>query len=273
MAMSSAAPQVCDEARAVAWLQSLAGDGVREARQLRLSKLSSVTERHASLAESVHQIDKDLPRLDVGEPSRARVREVLTAWLALNNFVGYTQGMDMVCAVLLEVYERGPSATPCHDALASLAAVARINTNVVPLHAEDSLPMQRSQRLAERILMDVSAAAPRLADPLRAALPQIQMFVIRAMPPCFSNVLDRRDALVLVWDYLMLAPSSLRAARCRHAACAMLLLHRRLFEFGRDALQNFVIFEELVRLTTPAQASDVVELARHLERVETLCWV
>ena len=74
--------------------------------RLHLEALSSVTE-NAALAESVQQIDKDLPRLAVREETRARIREVLMAWLALNNFVGYAQGMDMMCSALLAVYDRG----------------------------------------------------------------------------------------------------------------------------------------------------------------------
>lgn len=262
-----------DESRAKRWLRSLAGDAasVREARRLRLSELSSVTEKHALLADSVQQIDKDLPRLAACEETRARVRKVLTAWLALNNFVGYAQGMDMMCSALLKVYDAGKSATPAHDALASLAAVARINTEIVPLHATDATPLQRSAEIAHQIWSEVSAAAPSLQAQLHAVLPQIQMFVLRVMPPCYSNVVERQDALEHLWDYILVASPPLRPARCRHVACGFLLHHRRLFEFGNDAQQNFVIFEELMVVTTPKQALQIVALAQHLERVERLC--
>ena len=264
-----------ERARAASWLQSLSGSAAsaREARRLRLSELSSVTEKHAALADSVQQIDKDLPRLAVREETRARVREVLMAWLALNNFVGYAQGMDMVCGALLEVYDRGGSPRPSHDALASLAAVARINTDIVPLHATDATPIRRSAEIAQQIWSEVSAAAPSLQAQMLAVLPQIQMFVLRIMPPCFSNIVMRQDALVCLWDYILVASPPLRPARCRHVACAMLLQHRRLFEFGEDAQQNFVIFEELTGLTTPEQALRIVASARHLERVERYCGV
>lgn len=262
-----------DGVRAASWLQSLVGSSasVREARRLRMETLCSVTESHASLAESVQQIDKDLPRLAVREETRARVREVLMAWLALNNFVGYAQGMDMMCSALLAVYDRGKSATPSQDTLASLSAVARINTDIVPLHAGDALPLERSSELAEQIWNEVSLAAPSLQAQLYAVLSQLQVFVLRAMPPCFSNVVHRQDSLVCLWDYILLASPPLRPARCRHLTSALLLHHRRLFEFGTDAQQNFVIFEELVGLTTPQQASQIVALAQHLERVERFC--
>ena len=262
-----------DGVRAASWLQSLVGSSasVREARRLRLEALSSVTEKHAALAESVQQIDKDLPRLAVREETRARIREVLMAWLALNNFVGYAQGMDMMCSALLAVYDRGKSATPSQDTLASLSAVARINTDMVPLHAGDALPLERSSELAEQIWNEVLSAAPSLQAQVYAVLPQLQVFVLRAMPPCFSNVVQRQDSLVSLWDYILLASPPLRPARCRHLTSALLLHHRRLFEFGTDAQQNFVIFEELVGLTTPQQASQIVALAQHLERVERFC--
>ena len=230
-----------------------------------------MTEKHAGLAESVQQIDKDLPRLGVREEFRGRVREVLLAWLALNNFVGYAQGMDMVCSALLKVYDSGKSATPAHDALASLAAVARINTGVVPLHATDAAPICRSAEVAHQIWSEVSAVAPSLQAQLHAVLPQIQVFVLRVMPPCFSNIVLRQDSLVCLWDYILLASPPLRPARCRHVASALLLQHRRLFEYGKDAQQNFSIFENLVRLTTPEQASQIATSARHLERVERIC--
>ena len=144
------------------------------------------------------------------------MREVLTAWLALNNFVGYAQGMDMMCSALLKVYDAGKSATPAHDALASLAAVARINTGIVPLHAADATPIRRSAEVAHQIWSEVSAAAPSLQAQLHAVLPQIQMFVLRAMPPCFSNAVARQDSLVCLWDYILVASPPLRPARCRH---------------------------------------------------------
>ena len=275
MAHDAAHDAAHDRARAARWLRSLAGGAasVREARSLRLSELSSATQKQAALAASVQQIDKDLPRLAAREEVRARVREVLTAWLALNNFVGYAQGMDMMCSALLKVYDAGKSATPAHDALASLAAVARINTGIVPLHAADATPIRRSAEVAHQIWSEVSAAAPSLQAQLHAVLPQIQMFVLRAMPPCFSNAVARQDSLVCLWDYILVASPPLRPARCRHLASAFLLYHRRLFEFGRDAQQNFAIFEELVVLTTPKQALQIVARARHLERVERLCGI
>jgi hypothetical protein len=262
-----------DERRARLWLRSLAGNSasVREARRLRLSDLCAVTERQAALAESVVQINKDLPRLAVREDKRERVREVLMAWLALNNFVGYAQGMDMMCSVLLGVYERGRSAAPSHDALASLSAVARVNSDVVPLHATDGVPLRQSCELAERIWTQVSSAAPSLQAQLYAVLPQLQVFVLRALPPCFGNVVGRREALVCLWDYVLVASAPVRSARCRHVLSALLLHHRRLFEFGRDPQQNFVIFQHLVQLITPAQAPKIVALAQHLERVERFC--
>ena len=236
-----------------------------------MQTLCLATESHAALCDSVQQIDKDLARLAVSGETRARVREVLMAWLALNNFVGYAQGMDMVCSALLSVYDRGKSATASQDALASLSAVARINTGVIPLHATDALPLVRSSELAEQIWTEVSSAAPSLQTRLYAALPQLQVFVLRALPPCFSNVVLRQDSLVRLWDYILLTSPPRRPARCRHLVGAFLLRYRRLFEFGKDTQQNFVIFNELVRLTTLEQASEVVALARHLERVEKLC--
>ena len=270
-------------ARATMWLQSLVGGAtsVKEARRLRLDKLCAVTQEHAELSSSVQQIDKDLPRLDVNLASldfhetpntrRRRVRKVLLAWLALNNFVGYSQGMDMVCHTLLCAYERGESSTPLNDTLASLAAVANINSNIVPLHAMDATPIRHSKTLAHRVWDEVTAAAPSLQAPLHAVMPQLQMFVLRVLPPCFCNVVDRQDALECLWDFLLLAEPRLRAPRCRNLVSAMLLHHRRLFEFGEDCLQNFVIFEHLVGLTTEEQARQIVNVAKHLERVDTMC--
>jgi hypothetical protein len=149
--------------------------------------------------------------------------------------------------------------------------VASINTDIVPLHARDAVPVERSIELAQQIWIQVSAAAPSLQAQLFAVLPQLQVFVLRAMPPCFSNVVQRQDSLVSLWDYILIASPPLRPARCRHVTSAFLLHHRRLFEFGRDAQQNFVIFEELVGLTTPQQATQIVALAQHLERVERFC--
>lgn len=270
-------------ARATMWMQSLVGGttSVKEARRLRLDKLCAVTQKHAELASSVQQIEKDLPRLDVGSASagvdetpqsrRQRVRKVLMAWLALNNFVGYSQGMDMVCHALLCAYERGGSATPLKDTLASLAAVAKINSNIVPLHGLDATPIRHSASVAHRVWNEVSAAAPSLQAPVHGVLPQLQMFVLRVLPPCFCNVVARQDALERLWDYLLLAEAHRRAPRCRHLVSALLLHHRRLFEYGEDCLQNFVIFEHLVELTTPKQAGQIVGVAEHLERVDIVC--
>lgn len=269
--------------RATMWMQSLVGGttSVKEARRLRLDKLCAVTQKHAELTSSVQQIDKDLPRLDVGSASarfgetphtrRQRVRKVLMAWLALNNFVGYSQGMDMVCHTLLCAYERGGSDTPLNDTLASLAAVANINSNIVPLHALDATPIRHSKTLAHRVWDEVASAAPSLQAPLHAVVPQMQMFVLRVLPPCFCNAVARQDALECLWDYVLLADPRHRASRCMHLVSAMLLHHRRLFEFGVDHLQNFVIFEHLVGLTTEEQARQIVDVAKHLERVDTMC--
>ena len=260
-----------DRARAALWLQSLAGTpaSVREARRLRLGTLCAATERQAALADSVQQIDKDLPRLAVREETREQVREVLLAWLALNNFVGYAQGMDMVCCALLTVYKRGRSVSPAHDALASLSAVAKIN------HGRCAPARRETQRPSSDQARSHSKFGRRCLPPRRqykhncSPLPQLQVFVLRAMPPC-CNVVAQPE-LVCLWDYILLASPPLRPARCRHVTSALLLQHRRLFEFGKDFQQNFVIFQNLVRLTTPAQASKIVALARHLERVERLC--
>ena len=180
-------------ARAMMWMQSLVGGttSVKEARRLRLDKLCAVTKKHAELSSSVQQIDKDLPRLEVGdagsyskevlEARRQRVRKVLMAWLALNNFVGYSQGMDMVCYTLMCAYEKGNSILPLNDTLASLAAVAKINSNIVPLHALDATPIRHSKTQAHRIWNEVSAAAPSLTAPLHAVMPQLQMFLLRAL--------------------------------------------------------------------------------------------
>lgn len=264
----------CHRGRAVKWLSALVGVSSRVARA-RLVDVTALAESAAAdenLKQQVAQIELDVMRTALTERERARLKTTLCAWLALNNSVGYTQGMHMIGSVFHRVYD-GHTRSPDNDVLASLASAANINAAYMPMHMSDVVPLAESNSLAIRVWIDLSSCVPTIGDKTYPMMPMLRVFVLKSFPVLFANIVQSEAALCVLWDFIFECDAKDRSRACRHLFVAMLLAHWRLFQFGVDAQQSFCIFESLVGIAQENDARDIVKTAEHLARVENISGV
>ena len=249
------------------WLAFLAGDekNVKEARDLNMGELVRIALEKNSAA--VAQIDLDIPRSGESCPEkRQRLRRVLLAWCALNGF-GYVQGMNLVAAVLLK--NMSGSSTPEHDALACLSGVMVLNGGLIPLHAEDREPMQCVSIVVSKLWLQISLLEPKLETILFEVLDFFEIACLRCMSVCFVNFFSS-ETLETVWDYIFDEHRKIAKTsdKCRHVLAAAVLYHKKLWVHGKDARQSYAIFEAVCKLLTDRQVGEILDLAKHLERLE-----
>ncbi len=250
------------------WLACLVGDhrSVEEARQLNLDQLAEKCLR--SSTHTVDQIDIDVPRSGVVlKEEKLSLRRVLMAWCALNEF-GYVQGMNLIAAALLKYMREGRY--PEHDALACLSGVMALNAGLLPFHMEDEEPMKLASVVVSKMWLQVSVVEPSLQQQLLQILDLFEIACLRIMSVCFVTFFSP-DTLHVVWDYVFENDDSAddkTSSRCRHVFSSAVLLQKKLWLFGEDAKQNFVIFEATCGLMDEQQIVKIVDLAKYLERLE-----
>lgn len=261
----------CHRGRAIRWMSALVGSPrcVARARLVNVRELAKSARDESSLENHVTQIELDVSRTDLTSSERAELQNTLCAWLALNNSVGYTQGMHMIGAVLQRVY-RGRTRSLDNDVLASLASAANINAAYMPMHMADVVPLSASNSLAVKIWIDLSCCAPLVGEKTYPMIPMIRMFVLKSFPVLFANAVRSESALCELWDFIFEHDVSDRSRACRHLVVAMLLAHSRLFQYGVDPQQSFCIFEGLLSILQAKGAREIVRSAAHLARVETI---
>lgn len=265
----------------LSWLSVMVGDSssVENARSTNLLELSMQAQH--SNASDCEQIELDLNRS--ASPTSACYKHardltnILQSWVALNKGIGYSQGMDMMCIMLHSHFIEADSPKPLHDTLAALGFVCRVNAAFIPLHPHDKTPMNSAALFATEVWLEISSANPSLGALLLPCLGYVEIFAIKYLAVCFANLFSS-STLRVVWNYLFdstglprSAALSLAARRCRHYTSASFILYKKLFQHGKDTTQNFSIFENLLAQLTDNQAAQrTIEIARHLERVETL---
>ena len=264
--------------RAARWVRGFVGppEAVARAQRLDLSELAAKG-KNVSDPIFVSQIELDVPRSGCASQSeREELETVLLAWLSLNSAVGYTQGFNAVAALLLRTFRLGGVPAPARMALAALGSMLRINIGLIPLGAEDRMPLEVGQNVAKEIVLEIVSAAPSLRV-VEAGMDVLTVMVLRVFPVLFVDFWSE-EALPLVLDYILedftvahLVSCVIAARRCRHVLSASLLLHRKLFVLNAgDVRQSFVIFESCCGIAPARHVAEIVELAQHLERVETL---
>lgn len=264
-------------ARALRWLTALVGPRsvVEQAKRLDVSELAR--KGRGCDPAFVHQIEADVPRSGIREEvGRNDLRDVLLAWLSLNPAIGYTQGFNCVAALLLRTFRIGGVAGPRQMSLAAMGSVIRINVGLVPLSVEDATPMTRAYDVAKQILAEVRSSAPSLRL-LGKGSDVLTILVMRVFPVLFVDFWAE-SALPIALDYILedfstahLTSCVIASRRCRHLLSAALLLHRKLFVLNAaDVRQSFVIFESCCGIAAAQHVSEIVELARHLERIESI---
>ena len=261
----------CHRGRAVRWMSALVGSSrcVARARLVDVRKLAESARDDDALENHVTQIKLDVSRTQLTSLDKAQLQTTLCAWLALNNSVGYTQGMHMIGAVLQTVY-KGRTRSLDNDVLASLASAANINAAYMPMHMADVVPLSASHSLAVQIWIDLSCSAPIVGEKTYPMISMIRMFVLRSFPVLFANAVQSEMALCEFWDFIFEHGATDRSRACRHLLVAMMLAHSRLFQFGVDPQQSFSIFEGLLSILQPKSALEIVRSAAHLSRVETI---
>ncbi len=263
------------------WLSVMVGNNasVADARSIDLLKLSAEAQR--SETSDCDQIELDLCRS--ASPTSVYFRyaedltKILQSWVALNKGIGYSQGMDMMSIMLYVYFNETGSPKPMHDTLGALGFVCRVNAAFIPLHPHDKTPMNNAALFATEVWLEICSANPSLGSKLLPCLGHVEIFAMKYLAVCFANLFSS-STLRIVWDYLFDSVGlsrdqamALAARRCRHYTSASLLLHKKLFTHGRDTTQNFCIFENLLaQLTDDHAAQRTIDVARHLERVETL---
>lgn len=263
--------------RAARWVRGFVGppEAVACAKRLDLVKLAADGKNEDLVF--VRQIEADVPRSGVdSQAERDELETVLLAWLGLNRAIGYTQGFNAVAALLLRTFRLGGVAAPARMALAALGSMLRINIGMVPLGVEDRLPLEQGQAVAREIVLEVVSASQSLRV-VEAGLDVLTVLVFRVFPVLFVGFWSD-DSLPLVLDYILEGFSSahlvscvIAARRCRHVVSASILLHRKLFVLNaEDVRQSFVIFESCCGIAPARHVAEIVEMARHLERVEAL---
>lgn len=250
------------------WLACLVGDrrSVKEARQLNLEHLSKKCLRNSTRV--VNQIDIDIPRSGIILKEEKRsLRRVLMAWCALNDF-GYVQGMNLIAAALLRYMSHGKY--PEHDTLACLSGVMAMNAGLLPFHMEDEEPMKLASLVVSKIWLEICVVEPSLRERLLHILDLFEIACLRIMSVCFVTFFSP-ETLHIVWDYVFENDDSAddeTSSRCRHVFASAILSQKKLWLFGEDAKQNFVIFEATCGLMDEQQITSLVELAKYLERSE-----
>lgn len=265
----------------LSWLSVMVGNNssVENARSTNLLELSA--QAQYANASDCEQIELDICRsaspTSVHFQHAEALTKILQCWVALNKGIGYSQGMDMMSIVLYTHFIENNSPKPLHDTLAALGFVCRINAAFIPLHPHDKTPMNNAALFATEVWLEVSSANPSLGGQLLTCLGHVEIFAIKYLAVCFANLFSL-PTLRVVWDYFFdstglsrNAALSLAARRCRHYTSACFILHKKLFQHGKDTTQNFSIFENLLAQLTDTQAAQrTIDVARHLERVETL---
>lgn len=262
--------------RAARWVRGFVGppEAVASAQRLDLSELAAKGKDEDPVF--VRQIEADVPRSGCASQSeRDELETVLLAWLSLNSAVGYTQGFNAVAALLLRTFRLGGVPKPARMALAALGSMLRINIGLIPLGPEDTMPLEVAQNVAKQIVLEIVSAAPSLRV-VEGGMDVLTMMVLRVFPVLFVDFWSE-EALCVILDYILEDFSEhsvscvIAARRCRHVLSASLLLHRKLFVLNAgDVRQSFVIFESCCGIAPARHVAEIVELAQHLERVETL---
>lgn len=250
------------------WLAYLVGnhESVTEARRLDLRKLANACLQNS--AKAVNQINVDIPRSGTLLPEHQQsLRRVLLAWCALNEF-GYVQGMNLVAAALLRYTDK--SKYPEHDALACLSGVMALNAGLLPFHMEDKEPMELACHVVSKMWVQISGVEPSLQRRLFQILDLFEIACLRIMSVCFVTFFSS-ETLHIIWDYVFESndcTDDKTSSRCRHVFSAAVLSQKKLWLFGEDLRQSFVIFEATCGLLNEQQITKLVEVAKYLERLE-----
>ena len=182
-------------------LVALASDGASDANETTPGVSSSTAasedagKRRALPEHTAAQIGKDVPRTFPGHAQldtpnqRAALERVLRAFAAANPNVGYCQGMNFVCGVLLLLMEEE----------AAFWALGQILRTILPDYFEIREQM-RTHRVDQEVLLELAVArTPRVVRTLDDAGCPLHAVASSWFMALFANALPWETAL-RVWD-------------------------------------------------------------------------